>query len=244
MDHPQQHRCLESKVALITGAGRGIGRATAQIFARAGARVVLCSRTKHELSEVVRTITSEGGEATARVVDIGIAKEANALARLALTAYGHLDIVINNAGILGPRVPLLEYPHRDWTQVLRINLHGTFYVSQAAATIMVRQGSGCIISVSSSVGRKGRAQWGAYAVSKFGVEGLSQTMADELRSSGVCIVTFNPGGTRTGMREEAYPEEDPSSVPAPEKAAFALLRIASCASPGLSGRAFDLSNLP
>lgn len=244
MDLPQIRGCLQSKVALITGGGRGIGRATAELFAREGAKVVLCSRTKPQLAETLSAITSAGGEATARVADIGIAREAEALVRLAVKHYGRLDILINNAGILGPRVPIVEYPHREWGQVLRINLCGTFFVSQAAASVMVEQGAGMIITLSSSVGRHGRGRWGAYAVSKFGVEGLSQVMADELRSTGVCVVTFNPGGTRSAMRAEAYPIEDPNTLHRPMDAAHALLRLADNLSPDLSGEAFDLSNLP
>lgn len=235
---------LHSKVALITGAGRGIGRATAELFAREGARVVVCSRTKQQLGETMASITATGGEATARIADVGIAREAEALVRLAVTRYGQLDILINNAGILGSRVPIAEYSHREWTQVLRINLNGTFFVSQSAAKVMVGQGAGSIITLSSSVGRQGRGLWGAYAVSKFGVEGLSQVMADELRSAGVCTVTFNPGGTRTAMRAEAYPSENPAAVRLPSEAALALLRLATHLSLDLSGQAFDLTNLP
>jgi NAD(P)-dependent dehydrogenase (short-subunit alcohol dehydrogenase family) len=235
---------LHSKVALITGAGRGIGRATAELFAREGAKVVVCSRTKQQLAETMAAITATGGEATARIADVGIAREAEALVRLAVTRYGRLDILINNAGILGPRVPIAEYSHREWTQVLRINLNGTFFVSQSAAKVMVGQGTGSIITLSSSVGRRGRGLWGAYAVSKFGVEGLSQVMADELRSAGVCTVTFNPGGTRTAMRAEAYPSENPAAVRLPTEAARALLRLATNLSLDLSGQAFDLTNLP
>jgi len=235
---------LHSKVALITGAGRGIGRATAELFAREGAKVVVCSRTKQQLAETMAAITATGGEATARIADVGIAREAEALVRLAVTRYGRLDILINNAGILGSRVPIAEYSHREWTQVLRINLNGTFFVSQSAAKVMVGQGTGSIITLSSSVGRRGRGLWGAYAVSKFGVEGLSQVMADELRSAGVCTVTFNPGGTRTAMRAEAYPSENPAAVRLPTEAARALLRLATNLSPDLSGQAFDLTNLP
>ena len=109
---------------------------------------------------------------------------------------------------------------------------------------MAAQGSGCIITISSSVGRAGRARWGAYAVSKFGVEGLMQVLADELRSDGVCALTFNPGGTRTSMRVEACPDEDPSRLRDPSAAAHAVLRLASCASPALSGRTFDQDTLP
>jgi NAD(P)-dependent dehydrogenase (short-subunit alcohol dehydrogenase family) len=244
MDQSPTGNSLNSKVALITGAGRGIGRATAELFAREGAKVVLCSRTKRQLAETMSSIASTGGKAIARVADIGIAREAEALVRLAVTHYGSLDILINNAGILGPRVPVVEYPHREWSQVLRINLNGTFFVSQAAAKVMALQGVGSIITVSSSVGRQGRGRWGAYAVSKFGVEGLSQVMADELRSAGVCVVTFNPGGTQTAMRAKAYPSEDPAVVRTPDEAACALVQLAANLSPELSGRAFDLTNLP
>ena len=244
MDQSPIRGCLSSKIALITGAGRGIGRATAELFAREGAKVVLCSRTKHQLAGTLSAITSAGGEGTAHVADIGIAREAEALVRLAVKRYGRLDILINNAGILGPRVPIVEYAHREWTQVLRINLCGTFFVSQAAASVMARQGGGTIITLSSSVGRRGRGRWGAYAVSKFGVEGLSQVMADELRSAGVCVVTFNPGGTQSAMRAEAYPSEDPGTLRAPTDAAHGLLRLAGNLSPDLSGKAFDLTNVP
>jgi len=115
---------------------------------------------------------------------------------------------------------------------------------QEAARIMAHQRSGCIITLSSSVGRTGRAGWGAYAVSKFGVEGLSQVLADELRSAHVCVVTFNPGGTRTAMRAAAYPREDRSALRDPSVAARALLHLAICSSPAISGHAFDLNNLP
>ena len=235
---------LNSKVALITGASRGIGRATAELFAREGAKVVLCSRRKQQLGETMASITATGGEAIARIADVGIAREAEALVRLAVTRYGRLDILINNAGILGSRIPIVEYSHREWTQVLRINLNGTFFVSQSAAKVMIGQGTGSIITLSSSVGRRGRGLWGAYAVSKFGVEGLSQVMADELRSAGVCVVTFNPGGTRTAMRAEAYPSEDPAAVRLPIEAARALLQLTANLSLDVSGHAFDLTNLP
>ena len=244
MDQSPILGCLNSKVVLITGAGRGIGRATAELFAREGAKVVLCSRTKHQLAGTAAAITSSGGEVTARVADIGIAREAEALVHLAVKRYGRLDVLINNAGILGPRVPIVAYPHRQWTQVLGVNLSGTFFVSQVAANVMAGQGAGTIITLSSSVGRSGRGLWGAYAVSKFGIEGLSQVMADELRSAGVCVVTFNPGGTQSAMRAEAYPSEDPSTLRSPADAARALLRLTTNVSPPLSGRAFDLSNLP
>jgi NAD(P)-dependent dehydrogenase (short-subunit alcohol dehydrogenase family) len=247
VDRPSRtkhRRRLANLVVIITGAGRGIGRATAELFAREGARLVLCSRTDHELRAVLRATKASGGEAVARVTDISRPRQAQALVRMAVRRYGRLDLLINNAGILGPRVPIADYPVRDWDLVLRINLSGTFYLSQEAATCMVQQGRGCIILISSSVGRAGRAGWGAYAVSKFGVEGLCQVMADELKPFGVTVVTFNPGGTRTTMRAQAYPHEDRRKLHAPSVPAEALLRLALCLSSSMSGKAFDLHNLP
>lgn len=205
---------------------------------------MLCSRTAGELHTVLRAIKGAGGTAVGRVTDIGSARQAQALVRLAVRRYGHLDLLINNAGILGPRVPIVSYPVREWKEVLRINLSGTFYLSQEAAKIMARQKHGCIIMVSSSVGRVGRAGWGAYAVSKFGVEGLSQVMADELKPSGLAILTFNPGGTRTAMRAAAYPREDRRKLQDPSVPAASLLRLALCASPAMSGKTFDRHNVP
>jgi NAD(P)-dependent dehydrogenase (short-subunit alcohol dehydrogenase family) len=229
---------------IVTGAGRGIGRATAELFAREGARVVLCARTGRELRATCSAIRAAGGEAVSRVMDIGSARRCRALVSLALRRYGRVDLLINNAGILGPRVPLARYPHREWEKVLRINLNGTFYITQEVARVMARRRGGCIVTVSSSVGRIGRAGWGAYAVSKFGVEGLSQVLADELRPAGVCVITFNPGGTRTRMRAQAYPREDRSKLRDPSVAAHALLHLAVHSSPAITGRAFDLTNLP
>lgn len=205
---------------------------------------MLCARTAGELHAVRAAIRAGGGEAIARVADIGSARQARAVVNAALRRYGRVDVLINNAGILGPRVPIVRYPPREWEEVLRVNLSGMFHATQAAARHMARRKRGCIITLSSSVGRIGRAGWGAYAVSKFGVEGLSQVLADELRSSNVCVLTFNPGGTRTAMRAEAYPREDRSRLRAPIDAADALLRLVLCASPAISGRAFDATNLP
>jgi NAD(P)-dependent dehydrogenase (short-subunit alcohol dehydrogenase family) len=231
-------------VALITGAGRGIGRATAERFARAGFAVAICARTASELRATREAIATSGGCIFDQKTDIGNPAQARALVRAVLKRFGRIDVLINNAGILGPRVPLARYPLRDWAEVLRINLTGTLVLTQETARAMLRRKRGCIITVSSSVGRAGRAGWGAYAVSKFGAEGLSQVLADELRPFNVCVMTYNPGGTRTKMRAQAYPREDRRKLRDPTEAAEALLRLARCAAPALTGRAFDASTLP
>jgi NAD(P)-dependent dehydrogenase (short-subunit alcohol dehydrogenase family) len=231
-------------VTLITGAGRGIGRAAAERFALAGARLVLCSRTRKELEQTAAAIRRNGGQVIYRVADITSLQDVRSVIRVAIRTYGRLDLVINNAGILGPRLPIASYPPRAWEHALRINLTGTFYVSRESVRVMVPQRRGCVIMITSSVGRKGRAGWGAYAVSKFGVEGLAQVMADELRSANICVVTFNPGGTRTRMRAEAYPDEDPRTLPHPSVPAEALLQVAMHASMAITGQAFDVARLP
>lgn len=227
---------------MITGAGRGIGRATAELFAQAGARMVLCARTKRQLEATVKAITAGGGEAVAQVTDIGSARQVRRLVDLAKRRYGRLDILINNAGILGPMMPLTAYPLRAWDKVLRVNLTGTFVVTQQAARLMTVQGKGCIVTISSSVGRAGRANWGGYAVSKFGGEGLSQVLADELRDRSLVVMTFNPGGTKTAMRALAYPGEDQRRLHAPSDVARALLRLVTSATPAMSGKAFNFTD--
>lgn len=147
-------------------------------------------------------------------------------------------------GSLGPRVSIAAYPLREWARVLRINLSGTFYVTREAARVMMHQRAGSIITISSSVGRVGRARWGAYAASKFGVEGLTQVLADELRPHGVVAVSYNPSGTRTTMRAEAYPGEDPIRLQPPSVPAQALLHLVTSLSLDLSGQAFDPHHLP
>ncbi len=244
MPAPIPSASLKDKIALVTGAGRGIGRATAEALAAEGACVVLCSRTAGELKAAVRGITAHGGTAVGRRADIGSFREARQLVGFTVRRFGRLDVLINNAGILGPRVAIAEFPIREWDRVLRINLTGTFYLTREAARVMTRQGGGCIISVSSSIGRVGRARWGAYAISKFGTEGLMQVLADEVQSANVSVMTFNPGGTRTRMRAEAYPEEDPSGLRDPALVAQALVRLTAQASPAISGRAFDMGNIP
>jgi NAD(P)-dependent dehydrogenase (short-subunit alcohol dehydrogenase family) len=229
---------------LITGAGRGIGRATALLFAQAGATVVLCARTKRQLDATAASIRKAGGEAVTRVADIGSARQVHGLFALIQRRYGRLDILINNAGILGPRKPLTAYPLPAWSRVLHINLTGTFQVTRLAARLMAARKRGCIVTVSSSVGRSGRAMWGAYAVSKFGVEGFSQVLGDELKGFGVIACTFNPGGTRTAMRARAYPHEDRSRLRTPAEAAEGLLRLVRGATISMSGKAFDTGNVP
>ena len=230
---------LTGKVALITGGSRGIGRAIAAAYAREGAGVFICARGAADLHEVVAEIRSTGGKAHGRAGDKGDAAHAKAIVQEAVEEFGKLDVLVNNASLLGPRVPIAEYPVSAWEDVLRVNLTGSFLMIKEALKIMMPQRSGSIINVSSGVGRIGKARWGAYAPSKFGLEGLTQVLADELREFGIRVNAVNPGPTRTGMRALAYPEEDPLTLLTPEDIVPLFVYMASDDSSAVTGQSLD-----
>ena len=230
---------LDGKTALVTGASRGIGKAIAQAYARAGARLVISARGEEDLKRTADEIESNGGVVRWEVADLTEVRETVRVVRSAERYYGALDIVVNNAGILGPRAPIVGYPLPSWEAVLKSNLTTVFLVCKEALNLMIPRRQGSIINVSSGVGRVGRACWGAYAVSKFGVEGLTQILAEETRDKNVRVNAVNPGGTRTAMRAQAYPEEDPQSLPTPDEVTGVFLYLASDASREVTGKSFD-----
>ena len=230
---------LDGKAALVTGASRGIGKAIAQAYARAGARLVICARGEKDLRRTADEIESSGGVVRCEVADLSKVRDTRRVVRSAEQYYGGLDIVVNNAGILGPRVPIAGYPLSSWEAVLKNNLTSVFLVCKEALNLMIPRRQGSIINVSSGVGRVGRARWGAYAVSKFGVEALTQILAEETREQNIRVNAVNPGGTRTEMRARAYPEEDPQTLPLPEEITGVFLYLGSDASREVSGQSFD-----
>jgi len=230
---------LDGRVALVTGASRGIGKAIAMAYARAGAKVVICGRSQPDLRRAAQEIQLGGGEVKWRVADLTKTRDVQSVVRFAASRYGALHIMVNNASILGPRVPLVEYPLSAWEEVMRSNLTAIFLLCREALKIMIPQGEGSIINVSSGVGRVGRARWGAYAVSKFGVEGLTQVLADECKEKKIRVNAVNPGGTRTAMRAQAYPQEDPQTLPTPEEITEVFLYLASEISRDVTGKSFD-----
>ncbi|HEY5594992.1 MAG TPA: SDR family NAD(P)-dependent oxidoreductase [Nitrospiria bacterium] len=230
---------LNGKVALITGGGRGIGRAIARCLAGEGAAVAICSRTEHELKETVREITERQGEARYWVADLASAPAIRSLVKKLLRRYSRIDILVNNASLLGPRKPLADYPLKEWEAVLKVNLTAPFFLTQEVLRLMIPQTSGCILNITSSVGRRGRAEWGGYSVSKFGIEGLTQILAEELREHRIRVLALNPGGTRTAMRAAAYPEEDPSLLPSPDRIAKVVLDLVLRDDMALSGQSLD-----
>ncbi|HEY4485222.1 MAG TPA: SDR family NAD(P)-dependent oxidoreductase [Nitrospiria bacterium] len=234
---------MKGKVALVTGGGRGIGRAIARCFAAEGAAVAICSRTERELKETVRAITEQNGETAYRVTDLAKATAVRSLVKWLLRRYSRIDILINNASLLGPRLPLADYPFKEWEAVLKVNLTAPFLLTQEVLRSMIPRKSGCIINVTSSVGRRGRAEWGGYSISKFGIEGLTQILAEELREHSIRVLAVNPGGTRTAMRAAAYPEEDPNRLPPPEAVAKVILDLVLREDMTLSGQSLDARSL-
>jgi NAD(P)-dependent dehydrogenase (short-subunit alcohol dehydrogenase family) len=234
---------LNGKVALVTGGGRGIGRAIAMRLAAEGAAVAICSRTEQELKETVREITRHNGEAFSRVVDLASPMAIRSLVKNLRGRYPKIDILVNNASLLGPRRPIAEYPLKDWEAVLKVNLTAPFLLTQEVLRLMIPQKSGCILNITSSVGRRGRAEWGGYSVSKFGLEGLTQILAEELRERRIRVMALNPGGTRTAMRAAAYPEEDPTRLPPPDAVAQVALDLLLQDDMALSGQSFDARSL-
>jgi len=235
---------MKDKVVLVTGGGRGIGRAAVSLFANAGAKVAFCARSEGERLGVENEVSVAGGVVRAFPVNIASQREVNRMVSEITSGWGKIDILINNAGVLGAKKTLATYPVDTWDEVMRINVNGTFYVTQAVVREMIPERSGAILSISSSVGRKGRAEWGAYAVSKFALEGMMQTLAEEVDRFGIRVMTLNPEATRTQMRAKAYAKEDPSTLKSPEAVAKALFYLAQSSDPALQGQSLNFSDLP
>jgi NAD(P)-dependent dehydrogenase (short-subunit alcohol dehydrogenase family) len=218
--HPFDTQALSDKVILVTGAGDGLGAATAKTYATFGATVVLLGRTRLKLEAVNDWISTN--TATQPVIvpcDLETLdmETANNLAHSISEAFGRLDGIVHHASRLGPRAPLAHYALEEWLKVMQTNVNATFLLNQTLFNLLDASARACIVHTSSSVGRVGRAYWGAYAASKFALEGLSQVLADETEvASRIKVFSVNPGGTRTNMRKEAYPLEDPDTLPTPE----------------------------
>jgi NAD(P)-dependent dehydrogenase (short-subunit alcohol dehydrogenase family) len=218
--HPIAADALAGKVILVTGAGAGLGAATAKTYASLGATVVLLGKTRSKL-EAVNDWISEHTQTRPVIVPCDLEKldveTATNLADSVIEAFAALDGIVHHASRLGPRAPLAHYPNDEWQRVMQTNVNAVFLLNHALFGAMDASKRACVIHTSSTVGRQGRAYWGAYAASKFALEGLSQVFADETEVAGrIKVFSVNPGGTRTAMRKAAYPLEDPQTLPTPE----------------------------
>ncbi len=206
---------LDQRVILITGATAGIGRALALACARLGAQVILLGRDQAKLNQVYDAIEALGAPQPAMFVqDLNTldATAAQGLGQAISDTFGRLDGLVHNAARLGVHSPLVNQAPLDWQGVMQVNLTAPYLLSRALLPLLQKSDAGRMLFMSSSVGRHGRAYWGAYAASKAALENLMQTLADELDNTSVRVNSYNPGGTRTAMRAQAYPAEQPSSV--------------------------------
>jgi len=244
---PRAHRAtadeLAGRVIAITGASDGLGRAVALACAQHGATVVLIGRSERKLEAVHAAIAAAGGpEAAIGVLDLehALAADYDRLAAALGERYGRLDGLLHNAGLLGALTPIEHYDVPTWCRVLHVNLTAAFALTQVLLPALKKSADASVVFTSSSVGRRARAYWGAYAVSKFALEGLSQVLADELEgTSAIRVNTLNPGRARTAMRRQAYPAEDVATVPLPAALTGPYIALLGPASRGVTGAAFD-----
>lgn len=234
---------LKDRVVLVTGAGRGIGAAAARTYAAHGATVLLLGRTEANLSALYDKIEAAGHPQPVVIpfdLETALPHQYDELAAMIEAEFGRLDGVLHNASIIGPRTPIEQLTGEQFMQVMHINVNATFMLTTALLPLLKLSGDASIAFTSSSVGRKGRAYWGAYGVSKFATEGLMQTLADEIDGLGSLRAnSINPGATRTDMRAQAYPAEDPTSNPTPDEIMPVYLYLMGPDSKGINGQALD-----
>ena len=242
-DYTARPDLLQGRIILITGAGRGIGAAAALSYAAHGATVLLLGKTEDNLNEAYDQIEAAGYPQAAVIpfnLETALAHQYDELAAMVEREFGHLDGLLHNAAILGPRTPLEQLSGDNFMRVMQVNVNAMFMLTSTLLPLLKLSTDASVVFTSSSVGRKGRAYWGAYAVSKFANEGLMQVLADEM--DGICpgrANSINPGATRTDMRAQAYPGENPASNPLPADIMPLYLYLMGPDSTGVNGQAFD-----
>jgi NAD(P)-dependent dehydrogenase (short-subunit alcohol dehydrogenase family) len=235
---------LSGKLAFITGASQGLGRELALVFAREGAQgLALVARRTELLNELHAEIRALAPATNVLAIqgDVGQPNDIERVVATTLAAFGgHLDVLVNNASVLGPSpMPyLLDYPLEDFQQVLNVNVIGPFLLIRKFLPAMIDFG-GSIINVTSDAGTTGYPGWGAYGISKFGLEGLSQTWAAELTGTGVRVNWVDPGSMNTAMHRAAEPEEDPRQWARPSDVTEVFVYLASDESAKVTGRRFE-----
>ncbi len=233
---------LRERVILVTGAGDGIGRAVALALAAHGATVILSGRTVRKLEATHdQILAADGPQPSIAPLNLerALANDYDAVAAAIDSNYGRLDGLLHNAAMLGQLSPIDHYDVPTWTQVLHVNVTAEFALTQVCLPLLRKSPDASVLFTSSGVGRRGRALWGAYAVSKFAVEGLAQVLADELASTPIRVNCINPVRARTLMRLQAYPAEDTSALPDPAALVGPYLYLLGPASRGISGQSFD-----
>ncbi|EAZ9179661.1 YciK family oxidoreductase [Salmonella enterica subsp. salamae] len=218
MHYQPKQDLLQNRIILVTGASDGIGREAALTYARYGATVILLGRNEEKLRRVAQHIADEQHvQPQWFTLDLltCTAEECRQVVDHIAAHYPRLDGVLHNAGLLGEICPMSEQDPQIWQDVMQVNVNATFMLTQALLPLLLKSDAGSLVFTSSSVGRQGRANWGAYATSKFATEGMMQVLADEYQNRSLRVNCINPGGTRTSMRASAFPTEDPQKLKTP-----------------------------
>jgi 3-oxoacyl-[acyl-carrier protein] reductase len=214
---------LEGQVAVVTGAGRGIGAAIAQGLAKMGVAVVLSGRTQSSLEATAKSIAGAGGRSEVLPCDVSNLQSVEAAAKSVEARFGRLDILVNNAGIGGFGGPLHQLTPDEWDQILNTNLRGVYYAVRAFAPMMIRARSGHIINISSLAGKNALPNGAAYAASKWGLNGLTYSLAEELRGHNIRVAVICPGSTNTEL--SPHEGKDPAKMLQPEDVAHAVAML-------------------
>ena len=229
---------LAGSIALVTGASRGIGRATALSLARAGAHIVAVGRTVGALEEIDDAVQSAGSSATLVPLDIRDYPGIYRLAAALNERHQHLDILVGNAGVVGQRSPLDHIDPKNWDDVMAVNVTANWHLIRAMDPLLKRAKAGRAVFISSGAATHARAYSGAYSVSKAALNALGRIYADETSASPIRVNLFNPGPTRTRMRAQVMPGEDPMTLPTAEDVAEKIVELClpSCS---VTGKLYD-----
>ncbi|MEM8500887.1 MAG: YciK family oxidoreductase [Pseudomonadota bacterium] len=242
-DYKAAATALTDKTILVTGAGGGIGRAAAMAFSQHGATVILTGSRATPLEQTYDQMVAAGCREPAMITFDLKNKDLEAYIEFANSidrAFGKLDGVLHNASILGERKPIEQQTFSVWSEVMQVNVNSAMLMTKALMPLLRAASSASIVLTSSGVGRQGRAYWGAYAVSKFATEGLMQVLADEMQNtSNIRVNSVNPGGTRTAMRQSAFPGESPENNPLPDEIMPVYLYLMSDDSAEVNGQALS-----
>ncbi|MCL5268590.1 MAG: SDR family oxidoreductase [Bacteroidetes bacterium] len=218
---------LKDKTAIVTGASRGIGRAVVLKYAEEGAQVIAVARNEGNLRLLSEELDKNGLGCTTLAADVSSEVQCIKVVERALELNGKIDVLVNNAGMLGKRVEMTLLDLSDWKKVFEVNVEAVFVLSKLAATEMLKRSSGSIINITSGVVRRPYPKWGAYLPSKFAVEGMTMMLSEELRDTGVRVNLIDPGRTSTDMIRKAFPEVDPSTYKLPVEITDPFVFLAS-----------------
>ena len=234
---------LKGKTIVISGSGSGIGRQVAKSFSKFGADLILFSKSEEKLESLFDELNKDySNNVIIQPLDLETAEEKDyeKIFRAIRDDYPKIDGLINNAGILGEKKSLEQYSYVSWKNVLKVNLDASFLMTKSLMPLLRKSDNSSIIFTSSGVGRKGRAYWGAYSISKFATEAMMQILSEELQNtSRVRVNCINPGAVRTKMRESAYPAENPKKNPPPIQIIEAYLYLMSDMSLEINGQSID-----